>query len=106
MKTKILINKLLFHSVASCTCCTKTNVIEYHDVNCMYRTLMEAADGLKQQTTWHPATQLPALNTEKPVLTRRNSPFKYGLVYKLKDEKDQPFWRFDSEVTEWAYIED
>jgi hypothetical protein len=28
---------------SSCTCLTKTPLIEYHDMNCRYRVLMEAA---------------------------------------------------------------
>lgn len=41
-------DKLLYLTVASCTCCTKTNTIKYHNENCQYRILTEAINKINE----------------------------------------------------------
>lgn len=54
---------------------------------------------------WIKLPTLPDINMKQPVLIKRDSPFKYGLVYRMETEKDKFQWKFSPEVTEWAYID-
>lgn len=40
--------KLLQHTIASCTCFTKTNDIKYHNEDCRYRVISEAIEEITQ----------------------------------------------------------
>jgi hypothetical protein len=51
-------------------------------------------------------TGQPPESAKEPLLTKRNSPFRWSLQYKLPDEQGKKVWKIDPEVDEWAEIQE
>jgi hypothetical protein len=51
-------------------------------------------------------TGQPSESVKEPLLTRRNSPFRWGLQYKLPNDEGKKVWKIAPEVREWAEIQD